>query len=129
MIHHHKVVRQKFRLREAVAGDPGLVVGMALLVTPEFLVRVRVVGNVTFRQLHALVADVDGDLVGNERERVHGTQGAEADVDDVALVRDGDNVDHVVPALADGARQRQGLASVLRQKQQESHHVLEAGRP
>lgn len=109
MIHHHKVVRQKFRLREAVAGDPGLVVGMALLVTPEFLVRIRVVGNVTFRQLHALVADVDGDLVGNEREWVHRTQGAEADVDDVALVRDGDNVDHVVPALADEARQRPAL--------------------
>lgn len=129
MVHHHKVVRQKFRLREAVAGDPGLVVGMTLLVTPEFLVRVRVVGNVTFRQFHALVADVGGDLVGNERERVHGTQGTEADVDDVALVRDGDNVDHVVPALADGARQRQALASVLQQKQQESHHVLEARFP
>lgn len=129
MIHHHKVLRQKFRLGEAVAGDPGLVDGMALLVTPEFLVRVCVVGNVTFRQLHALVADVDGDLVGNERKWVHGTQGTEADVDDVALVRDGDNVDHVVPALADGARQRQALVSVLQQERQESHHVLEARCP
>ena len=45
-----------------------------------------------------MVADVDGDFVGGEREGVHGAGGAEADVDDVPLVGDGDDVDHVVPA-------------------------------
>lgn len=111
MVHHHEIIRQEFRFGEAVARDPGLVVGMALLIAPEFLVGVCVVGDVAFSQSHALVADVDRDVVGDEREWVHGAQRSEADVDDKALFCDGDDIDHVVPARVDGTRQRHILVS------------------
>lgn len=101
MIHYHEVIRQELRFGEAVAGDPGQVVGMAMLVAPELLVRVCVVWNIGFCQFHALLAHVDGYFIGDETEWMHGARGAEADVDNVTLVHDGDDVDHVVPALAD----------------------------
>ena len=109
MIHYREVIRQELRFREAVAGDPGQVVGMAMLVAPQLLVRVGVVWNIGSCQSHALLANVVGYFVGDETKWMHGARGAEADVDNVTLVHDGDDVDHVVPALADRASSAPGL--------------------
>ena len=48
VVHHQEVVGQELGLRETVAGDPGGIVGMALLVAPEPLIGVGVVGDVAF---------------------------------------------------------------------------------